>query len=78
MNKKKLTVNIAIYAIVLAIYNIITFAIPFKHVGVFWPAYIFGLVAILVQVGKKNENCKNAKKNCTYYPCNPRRTSFGE
>ena len=51
MDKKKITVNIAIYAIVLAIYNIITFAIPFKHIGVFWPAYIFGLVAILVQVG---------------------------
>lgn len=51
MNKKQITVNIAIYAIVLAIYNIITFAIPFKHVGAFWPAYVFGLIAILVQIG---------------------------
>lgn len=51
MNKKKIIVNVAIYAIILAIYNLITFVIPFKHVGVFWPAYIFGLVAILVQIG---------------------------
>lgn len=51
MKKKSLIVNIAIYSIVLAIYNIISFAIPFKHRGAFWPAYIFGFVAILVQIG---------------------------
>ncbi len=51
MNKKKITTNIAIYAIVLVIYNLITFSIPFKREGVFWPAYIFGLVAIFAQVG---------------------------
>lgn len=51
MNKKKITVNIVIYAIILALYNVIAFAIPFKHVGVFWPAYVFGLVAILSQAG---------------------------
>ena len=42
--------SISIAVIVLAIYNIIFWAIPFKHNGTFVGAYIFGTVALLAQV----------------------------
>ena len=51
MDKKKLITNISIYAVALAIFNIISFVIPFKHIGIFWVAYVFGMIAILSQIG---------------------------
>lgn len=51
MDKKKIITNISIYAIALAIFNIISFVIPFRHVGIFWAAYAFGMVAIFSQIG---------------------------
>ena len=43
--------NIAIFVIVLILYNIISFVIPFRHTSIFWGAYAFGLVAVLLQIG---------------------------
>ncbi|MBR3816146.1 MAG: hypothetical protein IKJ27_05445 [Clostridia bacterium] len=43
--------NLTIFAVVLVIYNVISFAIPFKHTPTFWGAYVFGTVAILLQIG---------------------------
>ncbi|MBE6772940.1 MAG: hypothetical protein E7544_01825 [Ruminococcaceae bacterium] len=43
--------NLIIFAVVLVIYNVISFAIPFKHTPTFWGAYVFGTVAILLQIG---------------------------
>lgn len=48
---KNIIKSIVIFAIVLAIYNIIFWVIPFKHDGIFTGAYIFGTVAILAQIG---------------------------
>ncbi len=42
--------NLAIFAVVLVLYNVISFAIPFKHTSTFWGAYIFGMIAILLQI----------------------------
>lgn len=47
---KNILKSIAIYAIVFIIYNILMFAIPFKHDGTFKGAYAFGLIAIAAQV----------------------------
>lgn len=41
--------GLIVAAIVLVIYNVIAFVVPFAHTGVFWISYIFGLIAILVQ-----------------------------
>ncbi|MGN1442782.1 MAG: hypothetical protein ACI4XE_02930 [Acutalibacteraceae bacterium] len=43
--------NVAIFIIVLIIFNVIFFAIPFMHTATFWGAYIFGTIAILAQIG---------------------------
>ena len=43
--------NLTIFAVVLVIYNVISFAIPFKHTPTFWGAYAFGMIAILLQIG---------------------------
>lgn len=43
--------NLTIFAVALVIYNVISFAIPFKHTSTFWGAYIFGMVAIILQIG---------------------------
>lgn len=52
MNSKKITVNVIIYAIVFAIYNILAFAIPFdREIDIFWPAYLFGGLSIVTQIG---------------------------
>ena len=42
--------NLSIFAVIFVIYNVISFAIPFKHTSTFWGAYIFGLIAILLQI----------------------------
>ncbi len=43
--------NLTIFAVVLVIYNVISFAIPFKHTPTFWGAYAFGMIAVLLQLG---------------------------
>lgn len=43
--------NLTIFAVVLVIYNVVSFAIPFKHTPTFWGAYAFGMIAILLQLG---------------------------
>ena len=42
--------NLSIFAVIFVIYNVISFAIPFKHTSTFWGAYIFGVIAILLQI----------------------------
>ena len=48
MDKNKIR-GIAALAIVLVVYNVLAFAIPFPKNGCFWAAWAFGLVAILAQ-----------------------------
>ena len=48
MNKNKIRF-IAALAIMLVVYNVLAFAIPFPKNGCFWAAWVFGLVAILAQ-----------------------------
>lgn len=48
MDKNKIR-GIAALAIVLVMYNVLAFAIPFPKNGCFWAAWAFGLVAILAQ-----------------------------
>ena len=43
--------NLTIFAVVLVLYNVISFAIPFKHTPTFWGAYAFGMIAVLLQLG---------------------------
>ncbi len=39
-----------VLAIVFVVYNVIVFALPFAHTGVFWMSYAFSVVAIAAQV----------------------------
>ncbi len=48
MNKNIIR-GIAILAIILVVFSVIAFAVPFQMNGVFWLAYIFGVIAIAVQ-----------------------------
>lgn len=48
MNKNKIRFFAAL-AIVLVVYNVLAFAIPFPKNGCFWGSWAFGLVAILAQ-----------------------------
>ena len=50
MSKKNVR-SIIIFALCLVIFNIITFVIPFEHSAAFWSAYVFGMIAILSQIG---------------------------
>ena len=43
--------SLAIFVVVLMIYNVISFAIPFAHTSTFWSAYVFGMLAIISQIG---------------------------
>lgn len=45
-NKKLIRAIIAV-AVVFVIYNVLAFVLPFKHTGVFWTGYIFGLIALI-------------------------------
>ena len=40
----------AVFAVILVVFNLIAFLIPFNHTGAFWVGYIFGIVAILAQI----------------------------
>ena len=42
--------GLIVLAIVLAVFSLIAFAIPFAHTAVFWIAYGFGVLAILFQL----------------------------
>ena len=42
--------GLIILAIVLAVFSLIAFAVPFAHTAVFWIAYGFGVLAILFQL----------------------------
>ena len=48
-NKKTAIRAIVVLAVVLAVFSVIAFAIPFVKNGVFWLAYVFGVLAISVQ-----------------------------
>ena len=47
---KNMVRGAAVFAVVLVVFNLIAFLIPFNHTGAFWVGYIFGLVAILAQI----------------------------
>ena len=47
--KKNMTRSIAILAIVLVVYCILVFAIPFARGGVFWLSFVFTLIALCAQ-----------------------------
>lgn len=42
--------SLVIFMVLLVIYNVISFAIPFVHSSTFWGAYIFGVIAIVSQI----------------------------
>ena len=46
LNKKTIRAIVAV-AVVFAVYNVLAFVLPFKHTGVFWTGYIFGLIALI-------------------------------
>ncbi len=48
--EKKQIRGIAFFAIILVVYNILAFVIPFPKNGCLWAAWAFGLVAILLQI----------------------------
>ena len=47
LNKKQL-LPIAAFAVILIVYNVLAFVLPFAHKGPFWTAYVFGLISIFV------------------------------
>lgn len=50
-SNKKIIKSIVIFLVVMVIYNVIFWVIPFKHDSTFIGSYIFGTVAILAQIG---------------------------
>ena len=46
-NRKR---SIALLGIMLVVFSVIAFALPFKRNGLFWLSYVFGLFSIVVQV----------------------------
>ena len=46
LNKDQTRAIIAV-AVVFAAYNVLAFALPFRHTGVFWVGYVFGLLALI-------------------------------
>ena len=49
LNKKQIR-SILTLVVILAVYNVLAFVLPFKHTGLFWVAYSFGLVSIIVSL----------------------------
>lgn len=49
LNKDQ-TRSIVTVAIIFAVYNVLAFVLPFKHTGLFWIGYSFGLVSIIVSL----------------------------
>lgn len=46
-NKKNLIRALAAACVLLVVYHVLAFLIPFQHGGPFWAGYVFGLIAIL-------------------------------
>lgn len=42
--------SLVIFLVLLVIFNVISFAVPFVHTSTFWGAYIFGMIAIVSQI----------------------------
>lgn len=51
MNKKNKGLSLVIMVIVLVVYNIIAFILPFNRGGIFWTGYLFSMLAILLTMG---------------------------
>lgn len=49
MNKNQIKL-ISVTALILLVFSVIAFAAPFARTGVFWLAYVFGVLAVLVQL----------------------------
>lgn len=48
--KKNQIRGLAVILIILAVFSVISFLLPFKMTSVFWLSYIFGAVSVLVQI----------------------------
>lgn len=47
---KKLICAIVSVAVILVVYNVLAFVIPFRHTSVFWVGYAFGLLGMIVSL----------------------------
>ena len=46
-NNKNVIRAIIAVAVIFAVFNVLAFVLPFKHTGVFWTGYVFGLIALI-------------------------------
>ena len=67
MSKAKVRV-VTVMAVLLVVFSVIVFVLPFKKNSVFWLSYLFGILALAVQLyilkisfGKPNQ--KNQHRN---------------
>lgn len=70
LNKKTLR-GLAIVLIVLVVFNVLAFAVPFEKTSVFWLSYAFSMIAILFQTAffiKGFENGKTLKSKLYKFP----------
>ena len=49
LNKNQIR-SIVTVVVIFAVYNVLAFVLPFKHTGLFWIGYSFGLVSIIVSM----------------------------
>ena len=42
--------SIVTVVVIFAVYNVLSFVLPFKHTGIFWIGYSFGLVSLIVSL----------------------------
>ena len=49
--KKKMTSVLAVYAIVLIMYSVVFFVIPFEKTATMWATYIFAVLALIAGPG---------------------------
>lgn len=62
--KKNQLRGIAVLGVLLLAFIVISFAAPFAKTGVFWVAFLFGIIAIGVSGGGCYRNCTgNNKRN---------------
>ena len=60
--------GISILLILLAIFSLIAFVIPAERTGVFWLAFVFGILAILIQ-GIVFPSALGGKSEKSIYSC---------
>ena len=48
LNKKQIY-PIVVFAVILIVFNILAFVIPFSHNGPYWLGYVFGMISIMLQ-----------------------------